>query len=215
MLGLQPADVYRPTVRLFLSLAGAGVIILWPMIRLCQATPRAPRSACLQDALVVLVPLQAAIWPQSWRWMAGWSIEVVGVLALVMGGWVLLVTAMLTLALRDLGAHEPSIDDRTRVVPQRRAAWMGGFLFLASAGPLLSFALAMGLPPGTNAISVPLLASPTTAVLEIARDRSWTGHPTAVMREHWFAAILTPGLGLAALLIIGPIARAKVSTRID
>lgn len=66
----------------------AGILLLWPMTRLAQAPPRDPLMAVVKDILVLVLPLQAILWPQVP--LARWSLPLVATIA----GW----TALWTVA---------------------------------------------------------------------------------------------------------------------
>lgn len=195
-LGVNMGDVYRPAARLFFGVAGIGVSVFWPLIRLSQAAPRDPARAALEDMIVILLPLQASIWPQTWTWMAGWPLDTIRLLALALGGWVLGTGALLVLAHHDLLSREAHAGSPH---PSRRASWMLAFVALAIVGP----ASALLVTPGSDAPNFGLLASPAGVAFEIARDRAWSGHPTRVDPAHVLAAWSTAGVGVVGWMIIG------------
>lgn len=87
-------DQYEFPARVLLTMMMFGVAVLWPCVRLSQATPRNPAAASIADALVVLIPAQTLIWPMvlllAWPWTvvafiaaltAAWSCVSMGVCA--------------------------------------------------------------------------------------------------------------------------------------
>ena len=73
-----------------------GSVVLWPALRLCQERPSRPRRAVLMDLAVILLPMQAVIWPMplltSWPW------EVVLALQVLFVSWAALAAAILVRA---------------------------------------------------------------------------------------------------------------------
>lgn len=196
VLGLIAPDVYRPGARILLAAGGAGVAILWPMIRLSQLVPARPVRAKVLDAFVIAGPLNAIIWPQALPWMAGWSPAVCAILSLLFTGWVLLVAGLLILA---MGNQDRDRDHPAPWVP--RTAWMVVFVFLAVASPLLHGLGSLGAATNPREVWTPALFSPISAVFEITKDRTWMGVTAAALPEHWRAAWITLGLGLLLLLV--------------
>jgi hypothetical protein len=182
--GYVTADVYRPAARMLMLTVAAGIALLWPMIRLSQDTPaHAPAAATAQDVFIVLLPTQAVIWPQYW--LAGWPIPVLLAISALLTAWALVVGGVLALALGRLaGAGHAA-----------RAWWMVGLLVLTTWGALGAF-LDRGDQPGmpSNRGRVAWMLSPLTGVAELTRDRSWTGRPAAVYREHVLAILWTAGI---------------------
>src|SRR5204862_230299 len=77
-MGGTSADVMRPATRALLAVTAAGVVLIWPMVRLSQAPDEHPASGSLQDLVVVLIPTQAVSWPQWLGWVGRWPPGVVG-----------------------------------------------------------------------------------------------------------------------------------------
>lgn len=190
-LGILHADIYRPAARTLLAIAGAGIAVLWPMVRLSQEAPSRPRVAFAFDAAVVVLPALAVVFAQTLPWMAGWSVEVGAVISLVFIAWAVLVAGALAWYFTRLQEAAP------------RWAWMLVVLGAACLGP----AAAMLTPESGPGISAPhapepaniaLMVSPITAPFEAARDRSWAGRPARVGPEHWGAALglLAPAIAV-------------------
>ena len=67
-----------------LTVAMVGIMLLWPALRLGQATPERPTTAALFDLAVVLLPVHAIVWPLSM--LTGWPWTVtVGILLMISG----------------------------------------------------------------------------------------------------------------------------------
>ncbi len=197
--GLMSHDIYRPAARAGLVLAGLGVGVLWPMIRLCQEFPANPRRAALADLTVILPPLHAFIWPQMFGWMAAWPPRVVAGIALTISAWGVVVGALLGAAM----ARGRAMELGGRDAP--RSTWMLGFLAISLVGP----ALAVWRLPGDASASMALLLSPATASLELAADRSWTGSSATMIAEHWQALWGVALGGLVLWLGVGGLARRR------
>jgi hypothetical protein len=183
IFGLASTDVYRPAARVMLEVVTVGIVVLWPMVRLSQEAPKRPIRALILDALVILVPAQAVLWPQALSWMAGWPIEVVGAAAGLLSGWGLLISGLLALYF----AAESPASPRREVLP--RWAMMALIILLIGIGPV-AFALRSRGPaagPGADW----LMSSPLTGIYEITRDRLWTGHSAAIDQRHRIAIWLT------------------------
>ena len=179
--GVLSFDVYRPAARILLVVAMVGVGVLWPMTRLCQARPaEGGLVASGRDVAVILLPLQAIIWPQ--HWLAAWAWWPLAALAAAMVAWVLLIGGAIALALQGLlprGEHVPRQEGR-------RTAWMLAALVLALAALPLRL---IEVPDMTTAMDLwsDLLGvlSPVGAVLELCHDRAWSGNAIAVSSGHW------------------------------
>ncbi|GJQ31067.1 MAG: hypothetical protein HBSAPP03_29510 [Phycisphaerae bacterium] len=187
-LGLVATDAYRTSARVLMVLAGVGVGVLWPLLRLSQEAPRHPARAALRDLVLVLAPLQAIIWPQALPWMAAWPLEVVAALAGLFTAWALVVSGVLAMTLRG------------PVMPGVRAAVMIGLILAGMLTPGLR--LLLGLPDElarrSRSPDVLLTATPITGGWEIPTDRSWSGAAGDVSRAQWFAiaAVGVVGVGI-------------------
>lgn len=197
--GLMSQDIYRPVARVGLLLAGLGVGVLWPMIRLSQEFPLAPRRSALADLSVILPPLHAFIWPQMFGWMAAWPPRVVTVIALTLTAWGVVIGALLSLCM----AKGREIELGGKIAPRSR--WMLGFLALNMAGPLV----ALWRLPNDSSSSLALLLSPASASMELGADRSWTGTSAATLPEHWWALWGVAGAGVALWLAGASVARRR------
>ncbi len=203
----------RFNARLMLQALTVGVVILWPLLRLSQATPIRGFSGgggrdagIFADLLVILAPAQAIIWPQATPLLAGWPRDVVACAACWIGAWALVVGGVLALALRprsveDLRAHRPD--------PRPRWAWMLLVIAVTLAGAMVPLAVKPGPGPAARrGFNAAWMASPFTGVAEIARDRSWTGKSAQVSRGHWRAtglvALTSSPLWALALAKAGP-----------
>ncbi len=146
--GLPGTSTLVYACRALLVLLLIGVCILWPMARLSQAFPARPFRSAAADALVVLLPAQAIIWPTAL--LTRWPWEVVGGIALLVACWALLSAGLIAGAYVGSGSHSS------------RAAWMIAGVLLATAAPAaMLLANLMNLPQPHPRL---LLLSPVTAV---------------------------------------------------
>ncbi len=162
-------DVYRPATRILLMTITAGIVLIWPMIRLSQARPYGsalPHVA--RDILIVLIPVQALIWPQALRLLGGWPLERCAAIAACQSAWALLIGGFLALGL--------TFDPVGRVGPAR-GAWMAFFAAIAIGVPLVELAFGSIVLPGAHDLSsvVAMMMSPITAVYELVRETESTG----------------------------------------
>jgi len=176
--GIGGHDVVRPAARLLLILVASGVVIIWPLVRLSQPPDERPIVGPILDFIVILVPVQAIVWPQAAWWLAGWPITVVAALTLMITAWALITAAVISCA------HSLR---RTRNASP--AAWMALILvgLIMLHAPAIATMGSAGAVQGTNFVRTSWMASPLTAVFEISQDRTWVGTPAAVFPGHWRA----------------------------
>ncbi|MBS0197950.1 MAG: hypothetical protein JSR77_14435 [Planctomycetes bacterium] len=187
LLGAIQVDVYRPAAKAMLAIAGVGIAVLWPMVRLSQAAPLNPRAAFALDALVVSLPTQPVIWAQGLPWMAGWPASVSAMISAIFILWAVMVGGVLALYFLRFQRFLP------------RSAWMLLLVLLAAAGPIAQ----LSAPASNDTPMLGLLASPVTAIFEAARDRSWTGAAAAVGNQHWGVVVALALPALAVWCLIG------------
>lgn len=172
-LGLVATDAYRASARVLMVLVGVGITVLWPMLRLSQVQPERSIGASVRDFFVVLVPVQAVVWPQALPWMAAWPWEVVAALAAHFAAWGVIVSGTLARA--------------AALTPGGRAAAMALLVMAALLAPGVRLAvgpvedLARRAPPPDRLLT----ASPVTGAWELCRDRSWSGRSAEVSLEQW------------------------------
>ncbi len=196
-------DTYRPAARMLMVLGAVGMAILWPLVRLSQSVPhRRPVASALQDMLVMAVPLQAIVWPH-W-WLARWPMEVVAALAALLAAWALVLAALVAWA-------QVALAGPARRGPGR-AGWMAIFVAVGLAGLIPAWIDSIVSDAHGGARPAWML-SVVTGVLEVARDRSWTGHAAAVSRPHWIAIGLTALCGSLLWVVAGTRARSLARTR--
>lgn len=165
--------------RAMLALTLIGACVLWPMVRLSQRFPDNIPRATFIDALAILAPAQAVIWPMPLLTHWGWLVN--GALALSVIGWTLTVGALLVLAQRS-----PSTISRM--------LWMLAFLALFCAGPLLLLAIASTSHPAP--IDALAWLSPVTTAYRLTAAPS--GVTPSMTLHEWIGAAV-PLLVAAAL----------------
>lgn len=117
-------EALRGPARTFLSTAGAGAVILWPMVRLSQRALPHSAARAAADAWAVMLPTMAAMAPLEllvrWGWPTTW-------LAIAcIAGWIWAAAAVVALATRPERSRFP------------RSLWMLLCLAMAAAGPALA-----------------------------------------------------------------------------
>jgi hypothetical protein len=190
---IATVESYRPAARILLVVVAVGIVVLWPMVRLCQALPMRGhvRQWVGEDLVVMLVPVQAVIWPQ-W-WLAGWPIEVVAAVALFLAAWTLLIGAVLGVAYVTLERGDGA---------GLRTGWMVCLVVVVLAGPVIGLAL-------REPSAWFWMSSPLTGVRELTHPRLWTGQSVAIGWRHWTAIGAT---GVAAIGLWLALGRAVVRT---
>ncbi len=189
--GIVTLDAYQPLSRALVVTLTVGVMVFWPLIRLSQAAPpEGSRLAVLKDLAVVLIPLQAVVWPQMF--LARWNINIVEATSLAIIAWGLLVGALLVIAIRSNMTW--------------RSAWMLLVVVLAIGGA--GIAIVSGLtspdllrPRRPGAAHTLVLASGAGLVADISADRSWSGAWALVLPEHWRAVRWTYGVAGASWVV--------------
>lgn len=199
-MGLMATDVYRASARVLLVLAGVGIGVLWPMVRLSQEAPERPFQSVLQDVVIVGTPLQALAWPQVLPWMASWPVGIAGAIAAHFAAWVILIGGLLACFFQLL-RWKPRLP---------RWIMMAMLMLTALAAPAANL-----LESGEDVRNRPspgstlwLMASPVTGGWEVVRDRAWTGLPAKVESEKWKVIVAVGAAGgvlwVVAAAIAGP-----------
>lgn len=186
----------RAAARMILQTAAIGMVVLWPLTRLSQIRPeRRGVGWAVQDTIAILIPLQAVIWPHIP--LAKWSLLHASASACVLAAWASLVGALLAVALggRSRGAVA-------------RTLWMLVFVALLALAPGVVLVLQVtGQPIGAAGVWLQM-ASPMTAIDELAPRRGWHGSAT-ITRQHWAAIGLTVVVGAVTWLVAIALARGE------
>ncbi len=199
--GVLSHDTLRPAARTLLVIIASGISLAWPLLRLSQLRDPKPLLGPFQDAIVVLVPLHAVLWPQILWWLAHWPLRVVAALAALLSVWTFLIAGLLALAQVSSASQPASHAIRAR------STWMLMFVCLALAGAAPAMFQATRptprgdvVPPAYNAA---WMTSPIAGALEISRDRSWAGRPAAVVPQHGRAIAIIAGIALLVWVLAG------------
>ncbi len=175
--GMATHDVIRAAARMLLAIIAAGIIIVWPMVRLSQEPDPRPLIGPILDIVVLLVPIQAIIWPQSLPWLGNWSLSVIAAVGATLAAWSVLIGALIAMS------HALRARSRSTV------SWMAVFVLVVLMGLIPALATSR---PASSMVDQPAqvarvswMASPMTAMFELAQDRTWTGATAAVFPGHW------------------------------
>lgn len=197
--GRLDLSVYRQGLRMTLLVIMTAVVIAWPMMRLSQARPRGGGvGSMLKDLLIVLVPLQAVLWPQVV--LARWPVSLVGAIDALLAAWALVCGGIVAIALggptedpRGLPEAEATTPDRAR----GRIAAMSIVVALSCVGGAAALALDGAMRPigATDAGSWWMMLSPHAGVLEMSRDRAASGEAPHPEPAHLWA--------IGGLLVLG------------
>ncbi|HEX8876670.1 MAG TPA: hypothetical protein VF777_07985 [Phycisphaerales bacterium] len=175
--GIVSLDAYQPLSRGLVVTITVGVLVFWPLIRLSQDVPEEGSIlATLKDLAIVLIPVQAVVWPQMF--LARWSLDTLMAMSLALTAWTLVIGAILVLALR--------------VPNTKRSLWMLLCLVLALGGLVGGIAAGVSAidplrPREPNAAPAIVLASGVGLISDISADRAWSGSWALTMPQHWTA----------------------------
>lgn len=191
--GITPHG-YVNAARSLTAVLGLGVGVLWPVFRLSQAPAKGGGIAVVsRDLVIVLLPLQAVLWPQAL--VAKWPIEVISAVAAVLGAWAAIIGAVIAISLGSAVPRRSEAKDRLgeatgRVISQRGLTMLL-ILLIVFAGPTYWWIEPILSGGSAHASFWSRMASPVTAPLELTRERLWTGHAAQITGNHWRAISLT------------------------
>lgn len=97
-IGFAEARFVQGAARVLMVLIAGGLTLLWPMVRLSQATPRRPSTAAIVDFVALAAPLCAVLWPVTWLGRWDWPVTA-GVMGML-GGWGLCMAAIVAMGTR-------------------------------------------------------------------------------------------------------------------
>lgn len=204
--GVIDASSYRAGTRLMVLVVSAGIVVLWPMIRLSQRTPERPIVSVMGDLLVVLLPSLVLLSPQALPFLGGWMLWPTVAASALLVSWTLIVGGVLALvwshgagprlALRyEAGDAIGSSSGVGHLSVLARSCWMAALLVLCIGGPAVVLVreavIGRSLSDAGVDASVGFLLSPVTAPWECIRDRSWSGVPAMVGPGHWVGVLWT------------------------
>jgi MFS family permease len=210
-IGAISADTYRMVARVILVSVAVGVVVVWPMTRLSQVTPRRRGTrVAWADFIVIAAPIQAVVLPQVFL-PFGWPIWTVVAISAILTAWVMAIAGLLAIV---FGPESASVS-ATRRPPRRGWLWM--LVIVVAAFTVPAFLLVSGAtgamdsgPGGTsNGIRRLWLASPATGVYELTRRRVHTSIAPTLNRGDW----LMVGLPAAAGVVLWVLAAGLQSGR--
>ncbi len=173
-LGRFDPDVFRPAARVLSAVIVVGLVVLWPMLRLSQRPAGGvPGGRIGRDLVVLLIPAMTLVWPQVL--LAGWSIETVSAVSALLVVWSLVAASGLSWW-RGCGGEKRSAGVAVMVLL---------VLLVAGLPPVLWRSGVLEVSPAGRGVTPGWMWTPVTSVLEILRDRSWSGHPADVSAGHW------------------------------
>lgn len=188
-LSISPS-ITRPAARGMLLTTMAGVVLLWPALRLSQRPARSPVGSVLRDMFVLLAPAQAVIWPHAVRELAWWPWTVLVAVAASMLAWAMVVGGLIAAADATQHAVCAVRPGRGRLASGgARWAWMLVVLAVVFIAPLVGI-VSGGRGPAwaggnKSGVRAGWMLSPLTSVIELTRDRSGSGSPTPISGTHW------------------------------
>lgn len=175
-LGRFDPDVYRPAARILMAMIVVGIVVLWPMLRLAQRPVRGGASMRVgRDLAVLLIPAMTLVWPQVV--LAGWPVDAVAAVSALLVVWGFVAGAVLNLW-QGLGGATRWAELIAMGALIALVAGLPAVLWRTGVLPLPAGGAAAGVSPGW-------MWTPLTSVLEILRDRSWSGRPVQVSPGHW------------------------------
>lgn len=176
-LGQAPLDLneYRPSARAMLIGVAIGIGVLWPMVRLSQLRPaEGGLIAVRSDLPIVLIPMQAMLWPQIW--LGRWSVQQIGIVGAALGIWTLCIGGAVAMALG--GRQRPEEHSgRTHTGSRRLPPHWGWTLIVLGISGIAPASRLLGC-----SLSLPMF-SPYTAVLHPLRDEWTIGGPTVTTAD--------------------------------
>ncbi len=180
-IGNPSAATFQAASRTLLALVAIGVVVIWPLTRLSQASPRRPITAALADVIVVALLAQAVIWPMTvlpggatihpLPWLGLWPWSVAFGIATLFFTWSTLVGAIIASAV-------------SRVPGWGRAGWMLVVVLVVAGAPLALMSA------GRFGVALPewlSLLSPITASVEFIESPS--GLTARMNSIEWIAAL--------------------------
>ncbi|MBL8747164.1 MAG: hypothetical protein JNK58_12520 [Phycisphaerae bacterium] len=165
--------------RSMLLMVMIGVALLWPMIRLSQQYPHRPDRSLFADLLVLLVPVQAVVWPMGL--LTHWPLDIVLALAGATASWAILSAGVLACAFNAGSASA-------------RWGWMLVCVLIAITSPTTLTLWPGNIPTITRGVM--LHASPLTAPWALTSAPSGL----APMMQPWEWALVTIPAASGAIL---------------
>lgn len=167
-MGFAEPRFVQGAARVLMVLIAGGLTLLWPMVRLSQASPRRPRTAALVDYFALSVPLCAVLWPVTW--LGRWDWRVTAAVLAMLGAWGLCVAGVVAMGTRGSSGAG-------------RTGWAIAVVIALAAGPVIGAMLSGVVTDASWAF----YASPMTGVFALTSEGASL---TVVMRPlEWWAAL--------------------------
>ncbi len=193
------ASSYGPAARIMLVVVAVGMVVLWPMTRLSQASPPGhPVGAALADLIVVQAPVQIVVWPLLV--LANWPRDIVVGLSVLLASWGVVAGGLVALGLS--GRRAEQYGDAS---VQSRTWWMVVVLVAAFGAVVAQWGVRA---VGAQVPAWMLMASPVSAIPALT-GRGLSGPSAPVSRVQWDMIVGT--LALAVLLWSAAVARFGLS----
>jgi len=187
-------EITRPAARTMLIVVVLGFSVLWPMVRFSQHQQGGSQVRfAIRDAVVIFIPMQAVIWPQSMSILAGWSVGVVAAISAMCLAWIIILAGVIALGSASI--------ERNNGKDAIRIMWMLITILVIFAAPIIGSTQFIGAAIDVDRPRVGWLLSPVTGLLEIIRDRRELGTSARIFIEHWRMIIALICVGSALLLI--------------
>lgn len=201
--GRLDVTVYRGALRGMLLVVVTGIVVGWPLLRLSQARPRGGGvRSTLKDVLILLVPLQAVLWPQAI--LAHWPASVVAGVDGLMAVWALMCGGVVAIALGGRSEDPEGLPDAevSRPDPGRgRTGAMAIVVGLGAIGGASAFVLDTALrDEAADGGAWWMMLSPHTGIAELTRD--WSAWGEAARTSSGLFWMLTGQL-VAGLMLWG------------
>lgn len=189
---------YAPAARIMLIVVGVGMTLLWPMVRLSQASPPRPVPLhALIDTWIVLLPIQVVLWPLVF--LAGWPASIVLGVAGNFLAWGLLTGGVLAIALS--GPTPPLQHPRDpRLVG--RTLWMLSMVALTLGAPLIILLLRVASPDGTFEDRLSMFSPLTSVAVLTGRGMLGPQNPIAAWQWECILAVLLAGCAAWVLAFV-------------
>lgn len=179
---IPTAAQYQIGSAAMITMIALGSTVLWPLVRLSQASPDRPVGATLADMFVLLAPMQIVIWPLPL--LTHWPLEITAALSGLLAAWTLLIGVIVARGIA-------SSDGVSRVLA------MISCITLVAAGPLLLSIVPQRAPaheqPG------PWMLSPLTGVWALVASPSGLSPRLSQIER---MGVVAPAL-LAGVLALG------------
>lgn len=191
--GFLDMGVYRVGLSRLMVALVAGLVLVWPMLRLSQVGPRQVVRSFVGDWCIVMMPLMGVVLPQALPWMDVWPAAFACCVTLWCGAWGLVVVGVLcnVFATREDASHG--------------ARMLGiGVLALACLVPVAFLPFVETRPQGSGQgllFTAWLLPSPIGGMWDMLRDRGWSGSAARLAPQHWTASLVVLGVGVLLVAI--------------